>query len=79
MPFSQTIPPSSSPTISKSLFFMFVSPLLPGMYYLSRFRTIFLDSIYMHYYTTTSFEGQWKPHSFVRGCTWKASTSMPDV
>ena len=67
MLFSQIIPPSPSPTVSKSLIFMFVSPLLPGIYYLSRFRTIFLDSIYMHYYTTTSFEGQWKPHSFVWG------------
>ena len=43
MPFSQTIPPSSSPTESKSLFFTSVSLLLsriPGYhYYLSKFHT----------------------------------------
>ena len=29
MPFSQITPPSPSPTVSKSLFFTSVSPLLP--------------------------------------------------
>ena len=42
MLFSQIIPPSPSPTMSKSLFFMSVSPSLPSTkdhkYYLSRFH-----------------------------------------
>ena len=45
MLFSQIIPPSPSPTESKSLFFTSVSPLLPVCRIVG---TIFLDSIYMH-------------------------------
>ena len=53
MLFSQIIPPSSSPTVSTSLFFMAPSPLLPckydHQYYLSRFR------IYILIYLSFSF------------------------
>ena len=43
--FSQIIPPSPSPTKSKSLFFTSVSPLLPCMLIIG---TIFLNFMSMH-------------------------------
>ena len=52
MPFSQIIPPSPSPTESKSLFYTSVSLSLSRI---QGYRYHLLNSIYMRYYTVLVF------------------------